>query len=100
MAVMYYWTGQGWEPIASGGGGDGSGTGPQGPPGADGQSVEVFGPQAAQPSPIRKGDVWIQEFARAEPPLQLAGPADVAPRTVTVVGLAAPQSVQIVYLNY
>ena len=97
---MYYWTGSTWELVSTGSGGGGGGVGPPGPAGADGQSVEVFGPQTAQPSPIRKGDVWIQEFARAEPPLQLSDPGDDAIRTVTVVGLAAPQPVQIVYLNY
>ena len=58
MAVMYYWTGDRWEPIASGGGG-GGGTGPQGPPGADGISIEVYGPQPAPPLNPRKGDQWL-----------------------------------------
>lgn len=35
--------------------------GPAGPKGADGDSVEVFGPQAAPPIPHRKGDIWLYQ---------------------------------------
>jgi hypothetical protein len=81
MSVLYYWTGTKWEPISSGGGGA---VGPAGPPGADGQSVEVFGPQPAPPTPIRKGDVWLFDgvIQRADEFEQL--PPDVPPNVVSL----------------
>ncbi len=58
---LYYFDGTGWQPISSGGG---SGVGPQGPPGADGISITVYGPQPDQPANPRKGDEWIDSGVR------------------------------------
>ena len=63
MSSINYWDGTAWKPISVGGGGGGGGgtPGPAGPPGADGKSVNVYGPQVAQPVPARKGDIWLAE---------------------------------------
>jgi hypothetical protein len=80
MATLRYWTGTSWEIVPTGTGGDGGGI--QGPPGADGQSVEVFGPQANTPTPYRKGDVWLFDgiFQRKEefPAMPECPPVEVA----------------------
>jgi len=56
---LYYFDGTGWQPISSGGGGT---PGPQGPKGDPGESVNVF-VTAVTPTPIREGDIWINEAA-------------------------------------
>jgi hypothetical protein len=56
MASLSYWDGARWAPITSAG----TGAGPQGPAGADGQSVSVF-VQGTQPVAKREGDVWIDD---------------------------------------
>jgi hypothetical protein len=58
---MYYWDGAFWKPIATGGTGGGV-PGPQGPPGRDGESVNVF-VQTTAPTPQRPGDFWINDAA-------------------------------------
>lgn len=55
MATAYFWDGTAWVPLSSGGGGGGQ----PGPPGADGISITVYGPQPAAPVNPRKGDQWI-----------------------------------------
>lgn len=50
MPVMRYWTGTSWRLIAT--------------DGADGKSVNVFGPQVVTPIPERKGDVWLVDVTR------------------------------------
>jgi len=70
MAALYYWSGDQWLPIASGGGG-GGGVGPIGPAGADGESVTVF-EQAAQPTALRKGDLWLEPTVITRDGLTLA----------------------------
>ena len=62
MAALFYWDGNAWLPIASGGGG-GGGIGPPGPAGADGISITVYGPQPTAPLNPRKGDEWIDSTA-------------------------------------
>jgi len=42
-------------PLSTGGGGGGQ----PGPPGADGISITVYGPQPTAPTSPRKGDHWI-----------------------------------------
>lgn len=61
MAAMYYWSGTKWEPIATSSTGGGT-PGPQGPPGRDGESVNVF-VQTTAPTPQRPGDFWINDAA-------------------------------------
>jgi len=88
MANLNYWDGAAWRPIGTGG--------PAGPAGSDGVSVEVFGPQAPQPAPIRRGDVWLQEPSPAAAPVNLSPPAPA--RVVHVIGLAPVEPVRVVYL--
>jgi hypothetical protein len=66
MAALFYWDGQNWLPISTGGGGGGGigPTGPEGPPGADGISITVSGPQPLPPTNPRKGDEWIDSSVR------------------------------------
>lgn len=89
MSVLRYWTGSRWEivPTIQGGGGGGGTVGPPGPPGTDGQSVEVFGPQTATPTPFRKGDVWLQ------------GTSTKSEAVINVVHLAEPTPVKIIPLS-
>lgn len=61
MATLRYWTGTSWEIVPTGTGGDGGGI--QGPPGADGISIEVYGPQPTAPLNPRKGDQWLSNAA-------------------------------------
>jgi hypothetical protein len=104
MAVMYYWTGTEWSLVASGGGGDGTGTGPQGPPGADGISVEVYGPQPTPPLNPRKGDHWLAEPARSggtEMTGGIAMPGGLQFSSDVVVKLLPdpPKTVYVTYLS-
>jgi hypothetical protein len=62
MAALFYWDGSAWLPIAAGGTGGGA-PGPQGPAGADGISITVYGPQPTAPLNPRKGDEWINNAA-------------------------------------
>jgi hypothetical protein len=100
---MYYWSGSEWLPIASGGGGDGSGTGPQGPPGADGISITVYGPTSVPPTNPRKGDQWLQEPA---PFKTMAGESDVTLMAVAsmtpepLVVRMLPDPPKTVYVSY
>jgi hypothetical protein len=66
MAALFYWDGNAWLPIATGGGG-GGGIGPPGPAGADGISINVSGPQPAPPLNPRKGDQWIDSTVAKMP---------------------------------
>jgi len=69
MAALYYWSGTEWLPIATGGGGGGIGMpGPQGPAG---ESVTVF-EQAAEPTALRTGDLWLEPTVIAKDGLTLA----------------------------
>ena len=102
MANLNYWDGSAWRPIGTGGA--------QGPAGVDGQSVEVFGPQAATPTPNRKGDEWLVAGTRSadansvvEPSSVLVDPITVRllpepPQTVFVRYLPDPQPVAVRYL--
>jgi len=67
MATLNYWdkADSAWKPIGTGGSGGGA-PGPAGPAGKDGESVNVFGPQIAQPIPERKGDMWLAEAVLAK----------------------------------
>lgn len=89
MSTLRYWTGTRWELISGSGGG-----GQPGPPGADGQSVEVFGPQANTPAPYRKGDVWLFDgvFQRNEdfPPMPENQPVEVAYTTQPTQPIVIP----------
>jgi hypothetical protein len=67
MATLKYWTGAGWGPISGG-----TAVGVPGPAGADGQSVNVFGPQASQPIPSRKGDMWLAAVTVKSAPAPVA----------------------------
>jgi len=60
MGCLYYFDGTSWQPISGGGGG--GAPGPQGPKGDPGESVNVF-VTAVTPTPIREGDIWINEAA-------------------------------------
>lgn len=96
MSALYYWDGSSWQPITTGGGG-GGGVGPAGPPGADGLSVEVFGPQPNEPTPSRKGDHWLQEIARADVSA-LEQPQQAEPVTVALL-TDPPKTVFVSYLD-
>jgi len=61
MATLRYWTGTSWEIVPTGTGSGGGGGGIQGPPGADGISIQVSGPQPNAPANPRKGDQWLTE---------------------------------------
>jgi hypothetical protein len=84
MATLNYWDGYAWKPIAGGG----SGGGVPGPAGADGKSVNVYGPQVTQPVPERKGDMWLVDTVVTRSAPQVAGL--VAPSVPPAPGLAAP----------
>jgi hypothetical protein len=61
-AEVYIFDGQQWVSISPlGGGGSGGGTG------AEGKSVEVFGPQDTVPTPTRKGDIWLDTTVYTSP---------------------------------
>lgn len=55
MATLYYFDQDSatWKPISGGASGGG------GTPGPAGESVEVYGPQTPEPTPNRKGDMWL-----------------------------------------
>ena len=90
MANLNYWDGSAWQPIGTGGA--------QGPAGVDGQSVEVFGPQAAQPTPIRKGDEWLVSAA-----LRIDENATVVPSPIVIDPVTVrllPDPVPPVFVRY
>jgi len=90
MANLNYWDGTQWVAIGTGGA--------QGPAGVDGQSVEVFGPQAAEPTPTRKGDHWLEAAAR-----RMDENATVVPSPITLEPVAVqllPDPVQPVFVRY
>jgi hypothetical protein len=90
MANLNYWDGVKWVAIGTGGA--------QGPAGVDGQGIEVFGPQVAQPTPIRKGDHWLQAFARAAD-----GNANVVPSPIVIDPVTVrllPDPVPTVFVRY
>lgn len=100
MATMYYWSGTDWLPIASGGGGDGTGTGPQGPPGADGISIEVYGPQPTPPLNPRKGDQWLDSTTfRAGEGIEVVQMPTPEPEIILVKRLSPTPEPVIVYLQ-
>jgi hypothetical protein len=53
-AEVYVFDGANWVSISPSVSGSGTGG-----TGADGKSVEVFGPQDTVPTPTRKGDIWL-----------------------------------------
>jgi hypothetical protein len=79
MGKPHYWTGTEWKPLCIDGAG---GVGPQGPPG---ESVEVFGPQVAEPVPARKGDLWLVESVARDAYLQTPAAAVIPPSPDAVV---------------
>jgi hypothetical protein len=90
MANLNYWDGSNWVAIGTGGA--------QGPAGVDGQSIEVFGPQPAAPTPTRKGDHWLEVGAR-----RMDENANVEPSTVNVEPVTVrllPDPVPPVYVRY
>lgn len=91
MANLNYWDGSKWVAIGTGGA--------QGPAGADGQSVEVFGPQPAAPTPTRKGDHWLEAAAARD----MDAGASVVPSPITVEPVAVqllPDPVPPVFVRY
>lgn len=52
---LYFWDGTTWQEIAAAG----TAGGAVGPPGPPGDSIDVFGPQLAEPTGPAKGDVWL-----------------------------------------
>jgi hypothetical protein len=92
MANLNYWDGTQWVAIGTGGA--------QGPSGVDGQSVEVFGPQAAEPTPTRKGDHWLESAARRVDENANVVPSPIVIDPVTVRLLPDPPATVLVrYLS-
>ena len=92
---LYYFDGTGWQPISSGGGG---GVGPQGPPGADGISITVYGPQPNPPTNPRKGDEWIDSGVRDADNVIVEQAPTPEPEIVLVKRLPPTPDPVIVYL--
>ncbi len=89
MATLNYWDGVAWLPVSTGG----TGGGTQGPPGADGISITVYGPQPTAPLNPRKGDEWIDNTARSvdlDELVQLPSPQQSEPVTVSLLPDPAP----------
>lgn len=98
MAAMYYWTGTEWSLVSAGGGGDGSGL--QGPPGADGISITVSGPQPAPPLNPRKGDQWIDSTTfRLDDSVDIVQMPTPEPETILIKRLPPTPAPVIVYLQ-
>jgi len=100
MAILFFWDGQKWVPISTGGGGGGGTVGPPGPPGPAGQSITVYGPQPTAPTNPRKGDQWIDNTARTledEPVVEFIQAPPSEP--VKVIRLSATPEPVIVYLQ-
>ena len=58
----------------------------------------MFGPQAAQPTPTRKGDHWLQTFARAADENANVVPSPIVVEPISVQLL--PESPATVFVRY